>query len=147
VNGFVESAINEIIAPCMIKKQMRWNRWAVRPFLFVSLPLDETLETLFRRRYPDFRQTNDPVAISVAACMLPYLPSVGPGGLIAGEGAGHSITKYAPGSPVRLRDRSGDSFAAAYRLKLKARRMPSSRKGPEATENPSRPASWLIAII
>jgi hypothetical protein len=54
--AFVESAINEIIARRMIKKQqMRWNRWTVQPFLDVRVAvLDGTLETLFRRRYPDF---------------------------------------------------------------------------------------------
>jgi hypothetical protein len=67
--GFVESAINEIIARRMIKKQrMRWNRWTVQPFLDVSVAgLDGTLESSFRRLYPDFRPANDIPPISAAA--------------------------------------------------------------------------------
>jgi hypothetical protein len=66
--GFVESAINEIVARRMIKKQqMRWNRWAVQPFLDVRVAvLDGTLEGAFRRLYPDFRSANDPAQISAA---------------------------------------------------------------------------------
>ena len=67
--AFVESAINEIVARRMVKKQqMRWNRWTVQPFLDVRVAvLDGALETLFRKRYPDFRPANDPIPISVAA--------------------------------------------------------------------------------
>jgi hypothetical protein len=67
--GFVESAINEIIARRMIKKQqMRWNRWTVQPFLDVSVAvLDGTLESSFRRLYSDFRPANDIPPISAAA--------------------------------------------------------------------------------
>jgi hypothetical protein len=48
--AFVESAINEIVARRMIKKQqMRWNRWTVQPFLDVRVTvLDGTLEGSFR---------------------------------------------------------------------------------------------------
>ena len=52
--AFVESAINEIIARRMIKKQqMRWNRWTVQPFLDVRVAvLDGTLEGSFQRSIP-----------------------------------------------------------------------------------------------
>jgi hypothetical protein len=58
--ALVESAINEIVARRMIKKQqMRWNRWTVQPFLDVrAAVLDGTLEGSFRRLYPDFRPAN-----------------------------------------------------------------------------------------
>jgi hypothetical protein len=58
--AFVESAINEIVARRMIKKQqMRWNRWTVQPFLDVrTAVLDGTLEGSFRRLYRDFRSAN-----------------------------------------------------------------------------------------
>ncbi len=67
--AFVESAINEIVARRMNKKQqMRWNRWTVQPFLDVHVAvLDGTLEGSFRRLYPDFRPANDPSPISAAA--------------------------------------------------------------------------------
>jgi hypothetical protein len=58
---FVESAVNEIVAKRMNKKQqMRWNRETVQPFLNVrTAVLNETLEDAFRRRYPGFRPMND----------------------------------------------------------------------------------------
>ena len=67
--AFVESAINEIVARRMIKKQqMRWNRWTVQPFLDVrAAVLDGTLEGSFRRLYPDFRPANCINQISAAA--------------------------------------------------------------------------------
>lgn len=67
--AFVESAINEIVARRMIKKQqMRWNRWTVQPFFDVRVAvLDGTVEGLFRKLYPDFRPANDSNPISVAA--------------------------------------------------------------------------------
>jgi hypothetical protein len=54
--AFVESAVNEIIAKRMNKKQqMRWNRATVQPFLNVrTAVLNDTLEDAFRRRYPGF---------------------------------------------------------------------------------------------
>jgi hypothetical protein len=67
--AFVESAVNEIVAKRMNKKQqMRWNRTIVQPFLDVltSVP-NETLEEAFRRRYPGFRLTNDDHVRSKAA--------------------------------------------------------------------------------
>jgi len=59
--AFVESAVNEIIAKRMNKKQqMRWNRTTVQPFLDVRMAvLKDTLEDAFRHRYPDVRPAND----------------------------------------------------------------------------------------
>ncbi len=59
--SFVESAVDEIIAWRMTKKQqMRWNRATVQPFLDVrTAVLNGTLEDVFRRRHPGFRPAND----------------------------------------------------------------------------------------
>ena len=67
--AFVESAINEIVARRMTKKQqMRWNRWTVQPFLDVRVAvLDDILEGSFRRMYPEFRPANDRGSIYNAA--------------------------------------------------------------------------------
>src|SRR5208283_2957603 len=67
--AFVESAVNEIVAKRMNKKQqMRWNRTTVQPFLGVrTAVLNDTLEDAFRRRYPGFRLTNDDEATAAAA--------------------------------------------------------------------------------
>jgi hypothetical protein len=67
--AFVESAVNEIVAKRMNKKQqMRWNRTTVQPFLDVrTAVLNETLEDAFRHRYPGFRSVNDDQARSAAA--------------------------------------------------------------------------------
>ena len=67
--AFVESAVNEIVAKRMNKKQqMRWNRETVQPFLDVrTAMLNETLEEAFRSRYPGFRPTNDGDAITATA--------------------------------------------------------------------------------
>jgi hypothetical protein len=67
--AFVESAVNEIVAKRMNKKQqMRWNRTTVQPFLDVrTAVLNETLEGAFRHRYPGFRPANDNQARSAAA--------------------------------------------------------------------------------
>src|SRR5215212_10230896 len=67
--AFVESAVNEIVAKRMNKKQqMRWNRMTVQPFLDVrTAVLNETLEDAFRHRYPGFRSANDDQARSAAA--------------------------------------------------------------------------------
>jgi hypothetical protein len=66
--AFVESAVNEIIAKRMNKKQqMRWNRATVQPFLDVrTAVLNDTLEDAFRHRYPGFRPANDNEAITLA---------------------------------------------------------------------------------
>jgi hypothetical protein len=67
--AFVESAVNEIVAKRMNKKQqMRWNRATVQPFLEVrTAVLNDTLEDAFRRRYPCFRPVNDDQATAAAA--------------------------------------------------------------------------------
>jgi hypothetical protein len=67
--AFVESAVNEIVAKRMNKKQqMRWNRTTVQPFLDVrTAVLNNTLENPFRHRYPGFHLTNDDEATAVAA--------------------------------------------------------------------------------
>ena len=59
--AFVESAVNEIVAKRMTKKQqMRWGRTTVQPFLDVrTAVLNGTLEGAFRHRYPGFRPAND----------------------------------------------------------------------------------------
>jgi hypothetical protein len=65
----MESAVNEIIAKRMNKKQqMRWNRATVQPFLDVrTAVLNDTLEDAFRRRYPRFRPTNGDEVAALAA--------------------------------------------------------------------------------
>jgi hypothetical protein len=67
--AFVESAVNEIVAKRMNKKQqMRWNRTTVQSFLDVrTAVLNDTLEDAFRHRYPGFRSVNRDQALSVAA--------------------------------------------------------------------------------
>jgi hypothetical protein len=67
--AFVESAVNEIVAKRMNKKQqMRWDRTTVQHFLDVrTAVLNETLEDAFRYRYPGFRPSNDDHVLSEAA--------------------------------------------------------------------------------
>ena len=67
--AFVESAVGEIIAKRMNKKQqMRWNRATVQPFLDVrTAVLNNTLEDAFRSRHPGFRPANDDEATATAA--------------------------------------------------------------------------------
>jgi hypothetical protein len=67
--AFVESAVNEIVAKRMNKKQqMRWCRATVQPFLDVrTAVLNDMLEAAFRRRYPGFRPTNDDEATTAEA--------------------------------------------------------------------------------
>jgi hypothetical protein len=67
--AFVESAVNEIVAKRMNKKQqMRWNRATVQPFLDVrAAVLNDTLEEAFRRRYAGFRSANDDQPVAAAA--------------------------------------------------------------------------------
>ena len=66
--AFVESAVNEIVAKRMTKKQqMRWSRATVQPFLDVrTAVLNRTLEDAFRRRYPGFRPASDGAALPAA---------------------------------------------------------------------------------
>jgi len=67
--AFVESAVGEIIAKGMNKKQqMRWNRATVQPFLDVrTAVLNDTLEDAFRSRHPGFRSANDDHKATAAA--------------------------------------------------------------------------------
>ena len=67
--AFVESAVNEIIAKRMSKKQqMRWNRTKVQPFLDVrTAVLNDTLEDAFRGRYPGFRPANRDEIVALAS--------------------------------------------------------------------------------
>ena len=53
---FVESAVNGIIATRMnMRRQMRWSRATVQPFLNIhTAVLNDTLEDGFRQRYPGF---------------------------------------------------------------------------------------------
>src|SRR4051794_3403988 len=67
--AFVESAVNEIVAKRLNKRQqMRWNRAAVQPFLDVrTAVLNDTLEDAFRHRYSGFRPANDDQMLPAAA--------------------------------------------------------------------------------
>ena len=67
--AFVESAVNEIVAKRMNKKQQRrWNRTTVQPSLDVRIAaLNDALEDAFRHRYPGFRSANDDHTRPVAA--------------------------------------------------------------------------------
>ena len=67
--AFIESAVNEIVAKRMNKKQqMRWNRTSVQPFLDVrTAVLNDALEDAFRNRFPGFRSANNDQVRSVAA--------------------------------------------------------------------------------
>jgi hypothetical protein len=67
--AFVESAVNEIVAKRMNKKQqMRWSRTTVQSFLDVRIVvLNDTLEDAFRHRYPGFRSANDDQVPSAVA--------------------------------------------------------------------------------
>ena len=65
----MESAVDEIVAKRMNKKQqMLWNRATVQPFLDVrTAVLNDTLEDVFRHRYPSFRSANNDQVLSEAA--------------------------------------------------------------------------------
>jgi len=67
--GFVESAVNEIVAKRMVKKQqMRWNRHTVQGFLDVRIHvLNGTLENAFRHWHKGFRPIAEPLQVAVAA--------------------------------------------------------------------------------
>jgi hypothetical protein len=67
--GFAESAVNEIIAKRMAKKQqMRWNRHTVQLFLGVRIHvLNGTLEDAFRHWHQGFRPQADASQIPVSA--------------------------------------------------------------------------------
>jgi hypothetical protein len=67
--AFVESAVNEIVAKRMNKKQqMRWDRTTVQPFLDVrTAVLNDALEDAFCHRYRGFRLANGDEASALAA--------------------------------------------------------------------------------
>ena len=62
--AFAESAVNEIIARRMIKKQqMRWNRDTVQPFLTARVAVrKDALEPAFRSWHAGFRPVETPAA-------------------------------------------------------------------------------------
>jgi len=67
--GFVESAVNEIIAKRMVKKQqMRWNRYTVQSFLDVRIHvLNGTLEDAFRHWHKGFRPVAEQSQMAIPA--------------------------------------------------------------------------------
>ncbi len=67
--GFVESAVNEIVAKRMVKKQqMRWNRHPVQSFLDVrSHVLNGTLENAFRHCHQGSPAIAEPLQVAAAA--------------------------------------------------------------------------------
>ena len=67
--GFVESAVNEIIAKRMVKKQqMRWSRHTVQAFLNVRVHvLNATQEDAFRHWHRGFRPPEDLLQPAAAA--------------------------------------------------------------------------------
>jgi hypothetical protein len=67
--GFAESAVNEIIAKRMNKKQqMRWNQHTVQQFLDVRIHfLNGTLEEAFRVWHVGFRPISDRSYANMAA--------------------------------------------------------------------------------
>ena len=71
--AFIESAVNEIVAKRMNKKQqMRWNRTTVQPFLDVrTAVLNERLEDAFRYRYPSFRSPSTMIKLDQRLCDVP----------------------------------------------------------------------------
>ena len=67
--GFVESAVNEIVAKRMVKKQqMRWNRHTVQSFLDVRIHvLNGTLENALRLWHQGFRPIAEPLQVAASA--------------------------------------------------------------------------------
>jgi hypothetical protein len=67
--GFAESAVNEIIAKRMSKRQqMRWNRYTVQRFLEVRIHvLNGTLEDAFRHWHQGFRPPVQPIQFAASA--------------------------------------------------------------------------------
>jgi hypothetical protein len=67
--AFAESAVNEIIARRMTKKQqMRWNRHTVQSFLNVRVHvLNDTLEDAFRHWHKGFRPSGELAQFATAA--------------------------------------------------------------------------------
>jgi hypothetical protein len=69
LTGFAESAVNEIIAKRMSKRQqMRWNRYTFQRFLEVRIHvLNGTLEDAFRHWHQGFRPSVDPIQFAASA--------------------------------------------------------------------------------
>jgi hypothetical protein len=67
--GFVESAVNEIVAKRMVKKQqMRWNRYTVQSFRDVRIQvLNSTLEDAFRHWHKGFRPVENQTQLALSA--------------------------------------------------------------------------------
>jgi hypothetical protein len=67
--GFVESAVNEIVAKRMVKKQqMRWNRYTVQSFLDVRIHvLNGTVEDAFRQWHTGFRPVANQTKLACTA--------------------------------------------------------------------------------
>jgi hypothetical protein len=66
--AFVESAVNEIIAKRMNKKQqMHGNRASAALPRRVKSGAERYAETAFRRHYPGFRPASDDDVVSLAA--------------------------------------------------------------------------------
>jgi len=67
--GFVESAVNEIIAKRMVKKQrLRWNLHTIQRFLDVRIHvLNGKLEDAFRHWHKGFRPVADANQLALSA--------------------------------------------------------------------------------
>src|ERR1035438_1934791 len=67
--GFVESAVNEIVAKRIVKKQqMRWNRYTVQSFLDVRIQvLNGTLEDAFRQWHKGLRPVAGQTELALTA--------------------------------------------------------------------------------
>ena len=67
--GSVESAINEIVAKRMMKKQqMRWDRYTIQGFLDVRIQvLNGTLEDTFRHWHKGSRPVADQTQLALSA--------------------------------------------------------------------------------
>jgi hypothetical protein len=64
----LESTKKSSCDPLIMKQQMRWHRWTVQSFLDVRVAvLNEILEGVFRRSYPDFRPVNQNIETAAAA--------------------------------------------------------------------------------
>ena len=67
--GFVESAVNEIVAKRMVEKQqMRWNRYIAQRFIDVRIHvINGTLEDAFRHWHKGFRPVVDQTQLVLSA--------------------------------------------------------------------------------
>jgi hypothetical protein len=127
--AFVESAVNEINAKRMNKKQqMRWSRTTVQSFLDVrTAMLNDNLEKAFRHGYPGLRPANE-----IKSCQRPPdLPgfcmlSRASSGSARRVGAAVSVLR-----PLTLAFRAGSSaIHLTLRLDLRVLRMTASGRPP-----------------